>query len=465
MPLPTPVGKQKEVLYLPAEGHFVVLGTAGSGKTTLAILRSAYLADPDTDHCGPTLLVTFNLALVAYLRHLQDRELEQVIVENYHKFARGYLHSRGKMRPNGICDNDLRKALVQQAVAKVAADYEPHPLFEKNIEVLVDEISWMSKHGIYSTEAYEAVERIGRTGVRIERRLRPIMFKIFHAYRSLRADSGKDYDWDDLSSAVCQELDLDTTERRYRHIVIDEGQDFSPEMVRSLVKAIPKNGSITFFGDIAQQIYGHSMSWKSAGLRITSVWEFRDNFRNTKQIAKLALAISAMPYFRDVQEELVEPTSPTADGPLPTIVRCSSIQREIGLAVSQAKTASTTLSVAILLRKRRDEEMIKGLLPRNSVRLDRDMTTWQAGPGIRYGTYHAAKGLEFDMIILPFCSKDRLPDPEAVDTFGVDEAIAEDGRLLYVGTTRAKTRLIMTYNGELTDLLPVDHALYERVNL
>ena len=58
--LPTPIGKQREVLYLPANGHTVVLGTAGSGKTTLAILRSAYLADPSTSHSGRTLLVTFN---------------------------------------------------------------------------------------------------------------------------------------------------------------------------------------------------------------------------------------------------------------------------------------------------------------------------------------------------------------------------------------------------------------------
>jgi ABC-type taurine transport system ATPase subunit len=35
MPLPQPVGRQKEVLYLPANGHVVVLGTAGSGKTML----------------------------------------------------------------------------------------------------------------------------------------------------------------------------------------------------------------------------------------------------------------------------------------------------------------------------------------------------------------------------------------------------------------------------------------------
>ncbi len=97
MSLPTPLGRQKKVLYLPAKGHFVVLGTAGSGKTTLAILRSAYLADPQTDHHGKTLLVTFNRALVAYLKHLQDRKLAHVVVENYHTFARGYLASCNKI--------------------------------------------------------------------------------------------------------------------------------------------------------------------------------------------------------------------------------------------------------------------------------------------------------------------------------------------------------------------------------
>lgn len=68
--LPQPTGRQKEVLDLSEEGHTVVLGTAGSGKTTLAILRSLYLSDPATDHGGRTLLVTFNKCLVTYMRHL-----------------------------------------------------------------------------------------------------------------------------------------------------------------------------------------------------------------------------------------------------------------------------------------------------------------------------------------------------------------------------------------------------------
>src|SRR5882672_2200889 len=93
MPLPKPIGRQKEVLYLPAEGHIAVLGTAGSGKTTLAVLRAAYLSDNSTEHFGATLLVTFNRALVTYLKFIAPDELRNVTVENYHKFARGYLNS------------------------------------------------------------------------------------------------------------------------------------------------------------------------------------------------------------------------------------------------------------------------------------------------------------------------------------------------------------------------------------
>ena len=81
MKLPAPEGRQREVLYLPAKGDVVVLGTAGSGKTTLAILRAAHLSDPKTGHSGRTLRVTFNKALVAYLKHLQHRELNLVSVQ------------------------------------------------------------------------------------------------------------------------------------------------------------------------------------------------------------------------------------------------------------------------------------------------------------------------------------------------------------------------------------------------
>ena len=65
-----PRGKQKEVMALPAKGHIVVLGTAGSGKTTVALLRAHHLAN--IPNGGRVLLVTFNRGLVKYMRGLTN---------------------------------------------------------------------------------------------------------------------------------------------------------------------------------------------------------------------------------------------------------------------------------------------------------------------------------------------------------------------------------------------------------
>lgn len=53
------------------------------------------------DHGGRTLLATFNNTLVTYLEHLRPPELRNVDVRTYHRFARGYLHSRGLMNGEG----------------------------------------------------------------------------------------------------------------------------------------------------------------------------------------------------------------------------------------------------------------------------------------------------------------------------------------------------------------------------
>src|SRR5437867_3622071 len=106
MSFPTPQGRQREVVYLPEHGHTVVLGTAGSGKTTMAILRAKYLAELSRDSTNRVLLVTFNKTLVTYL-HIMARTQQispRIEVRNYHHFARGYLHVKGFMRQNAIAN-------------------------------------------------------------------------------------------------------------------------------------------------------------------------------------------------------------------------------------------------------------------------------------------------------------------------------------------------------------------------
>jgi DNA helicase-2/ATP-dependent DNA helicase PcrA len=59
-------------------------------------------------------------------------------------------------------------------------------------------------------------------------------------------------------------------------------------------------------------------------------------------------------------------------------------------------------------------------------------------------TYHAAKGLEFQAVLLPEIQEDRIPDWRAIRA----EAVLEERRLFYVGLTRAKQHLHLTYSTE-----------------
>ena len=455
--LPRPVGRQREVLYLPATGHTVVLGTAGSGKTTLAILRSIYLSDPNTDHGGKTLLVTFNKCLVTYMRHLAGTLRNDISVENYHAFARGYLSHREQLPWNSICRPEDRSRFIRAAVQKARADGLEGSILVRPVEFFDEEFQWIQQHGIAKKKDYVAARRVGRMTTRVARNERPLLFKVYKRYLAQRRIGGKLYDWSDLASTVLSELRADRSERHYRHVVIDEGQDFSPEMLRSLAAAIPDHGSLTFFGDIVQQIYGHRISWRSAGLKSSEVWRFKENYRNTKQISRLALALADTPYLPD-DPDLVEPTAPAADGPPPALRQAADERTEWRFVFEQARRLAETGTVAILFRTRHDEDRHPIA---NGTRLHRDLPQWPTGPGLFYGTYHAAKGLEFDTVFLPFLSKERWPHPADVSLLGQEEADVRNARLLYVGITRARSTLVLTHSGKITPLLPTVKRLYQ----
>ena len=381
-----------------------------------------------------------------------------ISVENYHAFARRYLRQRGKLPYNSISDPDDRRRFITEAVAHARADGLEGAILDRPTDFFDEEFEWIQQHGIESTQDYVA-ESPRRTASRVPQGQRPLLFNVYERYLAQRRLGGKRYDWSDLASTVLAELRTDQGGRHHRHVVIDEGQDFSPEMLRSLAATIPDDGSLTFFGDIAQQIYGHRVSWRSAGLKSPKVWRFSENYRNSKQISRLALALADAPYFPD-DPDLVPPTAPVADGPLPILRHATDEGREWTFVIENASRLAQTGLVAVLF-KTRDEERRHRVV--NGTRLHRDLPQWPSGPGLFYGTYHAAKGLEFDAVFLPFLSQERWPDPADVRLLGYDEAAVRSARLLYVGVTRARSTLVLTYSGEATPLLPrsKDVALYQ----
>ena len=463
MALPNPIGRQREVVYLPSQGHQVVLGTAGSGKTSMAVLRAALLSNGAFPGSGRTLLVTFNRTLSSYIRFLAADVLRDVTVENFHRFARGYLSSLGYMSSTSILPADRYQGLVLQAVRTVAARHVAHPFFSRPTALFMDEIRWLSGHGIISEADYCSSERAGRADARLVRTLRPTMWSVLETYRRLREEAGYQYDNDDIALAVANALDSDDRPRRYMHVIIDEGQDLTPAMLRALSKLIPPHGSLTFFGDVAQQIYGSSMTWRSAGLNPPKLWYFEENYRNTKAIAKLAVAISQMPYYAG-EADLVMPKQPAADGPHPTLARCADEGTETRFVVDRAARFARTRSVGILTRTWAQADVFFAKL-RAARRLSETLTSWNNEPGISVGTLHGGKGLEFDIVFLPHLSEDLFPNPMAIEKSGREDATATDGRLLYVGVTRARTELLLTYSGEKTTLLPRDASLYSEYSV
>ena len=473
--LPEPRGHQRDVVFLKTEGHCVVLGAAGSGKTTMAVHRAHFLAGAPGIG-GPTLLVTFNRALVNHLRAIAGG-IPGLRIETYHEFARGYLAER-RDAPLRICTD--KAAVVQRALAAVRPDHPAQPVTQRPTRFFLDELRWIAGHGIKERAVYvdARTRRFGR-GSGLRSAEREMVFDVYEAYLALRRAQGSDHDWDDLASAVAEELSADRSQRPYRHIVVDEGQDFTPEMLRSLAAAVPANGSFTFFGDYAQQIYGRRMSWRSVGLEVSEAVKFVNNYRNTRQIAALTQAVAGSPHFSgaarngnaagtgtgvtadtdaDAEVDLVQPVRPVANGPKPTLLQAPNTAEQLRMAVRIAIARVAEFKrVAVLLRTREHEAELERLFSAAHVtarRLDRRLEGWAEGPGLCYGTYYAAKGLEFDAVILPRCDADRLPHPEETAAHGSFEARARESRQVYVALTRARTELFVLHSGPLTDLLP-----------
>ena len=202
MALPTPVARQREVVCLPASGHQVVLGTAGSGKTTMAILRAAYLSDPGMPDHGKTLLLTFNKALGAFIRSIAAPELRRVTVEHAHKFARGYLSAKGLLGYNDVAKGYRRDSFILSAFSTVRSRHPNSPLFRRPLNFFSAELEWLAQHGVSSAADYVAADRVGRAEARLERELRPVMWEVRQEYLSARAAAGLRYDWDDIASGL-----------------------------------------------------------------------------------------------------------------------------------------------------------------------------------------------------------------------------------------------------------------------
>ena len=87
-------------------------------------------------------------------------------------------------------------------------------------------------------------------------------------------------------------------------------------------------------------------------------------------------------------------------------------------------------------------ENLSGFLEHISLVMDGDSEA-EAGE-VSLMTLHAAKGLEFDVVFLPGWEEGLFPSQRSIDELGL-AGLEEERRLAYVGITRAKQRLFITF--------------------
>ena len=141
-----------------------------------------------------------------------------------------------------------------------------------------------------------------------------------------------------------------------------------------------------------------------------------------------ALASAILTAFRDELGHVPGDTASAPDGPRGDEARERAAALETILAIVDEVVRADPAA---------DRERVRIELDRRAAH-ERD----GAAGGVNLLTYHRAKGLEWDAVFLPMLEDGTLPIRQAFDD---DAAIAEERRLLYVGITRARRRLHLSW--------------------
>ena len=429
--------EQKQVLYLRAHGDHVILGAAGSGKSLMAAHRALWLARGLTI-CYPTLIVTYTNALAKWFKSVAEFFDAGVEVTTFHALVK----AKTGVTFWGGETNALRTALND-----LSSDYPFVAQWDASF--IASEVAWIQGLGIDSIDEYLETDRTGRLAP-LHKQQRSAVWEIMERAESTRPTDRVPYG---RAGSVLLEALLakpaDST-----HIIIDEGQDLPPECIRALSELKGPDGSLTWFGDYAQQIYGRGISFRNLGLNIGAIHRFHKNHRTTRRIATLAECIRLARV--RVEGDDVTPAALGEEGERPVLYEFTDRQiRNEWLYRQVIEFVAQGLSVAVLAPHDGYLAFLREELGSNAQQL-RDRGVAHERGAAQLGSIHASKGLAFDVVFVPFLSRSEFPSELMVARSGQQAAHADALTLLYVAVTRAKKRIVLGYVGELSPIFPAD---------
>lgn len=462
---------QRRLVTRSYSGPARVSGGPGTGKTVVALHRVRHLAEqlpPGTDR--PILLTTYtrNLAtdLNAKLLELGGPAVaDRVDVVNIDRLARRVVDEAGRdertVIPDSRAISEWRALLTETAETRWDADF----LAAEWSQVILG-------HVLDSFLQYAQVRRAGRT--------RPLTRAERRDVWQLAERLSKRLDEQSLTThaataARAARLEIIHSERlagpdgpsagrghRYRHVVVDEGQDLHPahwKMLRAMVAPGPDD--LFCVADSHQRIYDNVVTLGSLGIAIRGrSARLTLNYRTTRQNLAWSLRLLHGETYDDMDDgpedlagyrSLLQGTAPHLQG-FPTE------EAELGGVVAQTtewiSAGTPAEAVAVCLPAKQMVSRVLAALSGAGVdatEITPDGAT--RGDGVRVGTMHRFKGMEFQRMIIAGVSDDRIPRTGIDRWIGKDpgryrQELRRDRSLLFVAATRARDDLAVYWHGD-----------------
>ncbi len=427
-----------------------ISGSAGTGKTIVALHRAVFLARRDP--AARVLLTTFSDALAnalrARLQHLAGNEPE---ITN--RIALGPITGIGQAlyaerfgNPE-IASADLIHELLVDAAAKVKGHgFSPHFLLGEWSDV-VD--AWQLR----SWDAYRDVARLGRK-TRIGGRQREVLWSIFDQVRQALTIRNA-VTWSDVFGRLTDAFMQEATPP-FTHAVVDEAQDIGVAELRFLASLGANRPDALFFaGDLGQRIFQQPFSWKSLGVDVRGrSHTLLINYRTSGQIRACAdRLLPGSVADVDGNTEGRRGTISMLSGPPPSVSVFPDADAEseaVGCWLSERlRDEVPAQDIAVLVRspaqipRARDAVRAAGA---EAADLTANMES--VAGRIALGTMHLAKGLEFRAVAVMACDDEVLPLQDRIENVADDADLEEvydtERHLLYVACTRARDQLLVT---------------------
>ncbi len=441
---------QRQVVEKDYNGPFRVAGTAGTGKTVVAMHRAVFLARANPD--ARVLLTTFSDTLADALRtklkrliYNEPRLAEQVEVSAIDTVGeRLYRAHFGS--PKIVTQEQIQSFLVD-AISQEQTNHFSLRFLLSEWENVVD--AWQ----LDNWEEYRDVRRLGRK-TRLPVAQRFVLWSIFERGKAELRNRGL-VTRAELFSLLAETL-KDRRNPPFDFAIVDEAQDIKPAQLRFLsALGGSRLNSLFFAGDLGQRIFQTPFSWSALGVDIRGRSQtLKLNYRTSHQI-RMRADLLLGPEVADVDGNVEDRrgTVSAFNGEHPAIHRCESDQEEAEI-------------VGVWLQERRDEGLEAkeiGIFVRSKKELDRACSAAHgaelpyrvlddsAGTGedcVSISTMHLAKGLEFRAVAVIACDDEVLPLQERIETVADDADLEEvyntERHLLYVACTRARDHLLVT---------------------